>query len=101
MITGLSTLLYMKTVNALQVRKSLGATLDALQEGGGGPVMVLRDRKPAAVLISLEDYERRFVDVRQDEAKAAAIAELRRMRAKPMAGPDSVHVLRELRRGRP
>ena len=50
----------MDSVSARELRRSLGRVLDQL-EGGAGPVIVRRRRRPAAVLVSLEDYRERFV----------------------------------------
>ena len=50
----------MESVSARELRQSLGRVLDQL-EGGAGPVIVRRRRRPAAVLVSLEDYRERFV----------------------------------------
>ena len=49
----------METVNALELRQSLGKVLDQL-ERGGEPILVCRRRTPAAVLVSLKDYLERF-----------------------------------------
>ena len=51
----------MRTVNALEVRNRLGALLDDL-ERTGEPVIVSKGRRPRAVLISVEDFQRRFLD---------------------------------------
>ena len=50
----------MEAVSARELRQSLGGVLDQL-ERGAGPVIVRRRRRPAAVLVSLEDYRERFV----------------------------------------
>ena len=50
----------MESVSARELRQSLGRVLDQL-ERGAGPVIVRRRRRPAAVLVSLEDYRERFV----------------------------------------
>ena len=50
----------MDSVSARELRQSLGRVLDQL-ESGAGPVIVRRGRRPAAVLVSLEDYRERFV----------------------------------------
>lgn len=42
----------METVNARELRRSLGSVLDRL-ERGGGPILVFRRRTPAAALVSL------------------------------------------------
>ena len=45
----------MKSVNALELRQSLGKVLRALEKDGA-PILVERAREPSAVLISLKDY---------------------------------------------
>jgi antitoxin (DNA-binding transcriptional repressor) of toxin-antitoxin stability system len=71
-------LTYMRTINALAVRKELGAVLDSLAEGGE-PVLVTRDREPVAAL------ER-------------AMAELVALQS-AASGRDSLEELRALRDG--
>ena len=56
----------MESVNALELRQSLGKVLDQL-ERGGEPILVCRRRTPAAALVSLEDYRERFVDRTADD----------------------------------
>ena len=58
----------METVNALELRQSLGKVLDQL-ERGGEPILVCRRRTPAAALVSLKDYRERFVDRDADEQR--------------------------------
>src|SRR5947199_246946 len=63
----------MKSVNALTLRQSLGGVLRQL-ERGGEPILVQRGRQPAAVLISLRDYQERFVDREADARRRACPA---------------------------
>jgi prevent-host-death family protein len=58
----------MKTVNALKLRQQLGSVLKELQ-ASGRPVLIERNSRPAAVLISLEDYQKRFVDREADDKR--------------------------------
>lgn len=48
-----------KKISAAQLLNSLGKLLDQL-ERGGEPVLVCRRRRPAAVLVSVQDYQERF-----------------------------------------
>jgi len=87
----------MNTTNALQLRRALGRVLKQL-EHDGQPILIEKGRKPKAVLISLQDYNERFVDaVAADERErlATEILALRR-RARP-ARRTSVQLVRELR----
>ena len=88
----------MKSVNALELRQSLGTVLQQL-EAGGKPVLIRRGRKPAAVLISLGDYRERFVDRNADDERRAIVARLKALRfSRPRKG-TTLDRLRELRAG--
>lgn len=90
----------MKSVNALELRQSLGRVLRQL-ERGGAPIVVQRGRQPAAVLISLRDYQERFADRDADEHRRAIVAQIKASRfAAPKAG-TTLDLLRQLRAGRP
>ncbi len=87
----------MHKTNALAVRRSLGTVLRRLQRDGE-PILVERNREPAAVLISLRDFEERFVDkvaTAERERLAHDILAMR-ARARP-ARRKAVELVRELR----
>lgn len=86
----------MKTVNALNLRRSLGKVLDHL-EHGGGPIVVCRRRTPAAALVSLKDYRERFVDREAAERRRHAVTRLKELRFEPPATGTTLDVLRDLR----
>ncbi len=86
----------MRTVNALEVRNRLGALLDDL-ERTGEPVIVSKGRRPRAVLISIEDFQKRFVDRQTEEQRRALLDRVRAARAAGVGGADSLTVLRGLR----
>ena len=86
----------MKTVNALTIRNQLGQVLDAL-ERDGEPVLVSRGRRVRAVLVSPEDFARRFVDKQADDARRALLERVDAQRAARNGGRASLDVLRELR----
>lgn len=86
----------MKRVNALELRQSLGGVVDRLLRTGE-PVLLERGRKPVAVLISLQDFRERFVEV-----AAAAERETLFDRMDALARPSAdttpaIDILRELR----
>jgi prevent-host-death family protein len=87
----------MKTVNALRLRQQLGSVLRALQESGR-PILIERNSKPAAVLISLEDYQKRFVDREADEKRKEMVETILKTRLRLPAGKSTLDLLRE---GRP
>ncbi|RLB39499.1 MAG: hypothetical protein DRH12_11390, partial [Deltaproteobacteria bacterium] len=49
----------MEEVNALKVRNNLGEILDRLEKTGQ-PIYISKGRKIRAVLVTPEDFERRF-----------------------------------------
>jgi prevent-host-death family protein len=86
----------MRRVNALELRQSLGKVVRRLEKDGA-PILLERGRRPVAVLISLRDFEERFVERAAAEARDALLAEidsLVRDAADPTAAED---ILRELR----
>jgi prevent-host-death family protein len=86
----------MRTVNALEIRNHLGALLDDL-ERTGEPVIVSKGRKPRAVLISVEDFQRRFLDRQTEERRTALMDRVQAARAERVGDADSLSVLRTLR----
>ncbi len=86
----------MREVNALKIRNHLGEVLDLLRKEGE-PILVSKGRKIAAVLITPEQYQRRFLDHQAEELKRRMLEKVRAMRAKRIGARDSVHILRELR----
>jgi len=86
----------MKAVNALQLRQSLGAVVEEL-ERSGEPVLLQKGRRPVAVLISLRDFQERFVERAAAEAREEILARMDRL-ARPSTDPTpAVEILRELR----
>ncbi len=86
----------MEKVNALKIRNNLGEVLDRLNEKGE-PILISKGRQIRAVLVTPEDFERRFLDFKSAEEKERllkAIKALRKPRTKPL---DSTPLLRQLR----
>ena len=86
----------MEEVNALKVRNNLGKILDRLNKSGE-PILISKNRKIRAVLVTPEQFERRFLDWQaQDERRRflAAIKQLKKSRKGNMA---TLAVLRKLR----
>ena len=86
----------MKTVNALKLRNNLGEILDALAETGE-PVLVSKGREIKAVLITPEQFKKKFLDYQAEEQKTEFFEKIRSLRADSIAVKDSVEILRELR----
>ena len=88
----------MKRVNALELRQSLGKVVAALQRNGE-PIILEKGRKPVAVLISLRDFQERFVEKAAAEARAAVLEEMDRLAIPSADQTPAVELLRELRTG--
>jgi prevent-host-death family protein len=87
----------MQTTNALEVRRSLGKVLERLSRGGR-PIVVERNGKPAAILISLADFRERFADIDAAEERKQLVEEILAMRKRPRrATQDAVKDVRALR----
>ena len=67
----------MRTVTPLDLRRSLGAILDAAS--AGERILVERDHRPIAVLVSVEDARR--LDGDAEERRLRALAALDRLEA--------------------
>lgn len=86
----------MEKVNALQLRQSLGKVLQRLQKTGG-PILLEKDRKPAAVIISLEEFRKRFVDTEADRLRKEMVDRIKSAGLKTPRGVSTLDLLRELR----
>jgi len=86
----------MEKVNAVQLRQSLGAVLKRLAKSGR-PILLEKDRKPAAVIISLEDYRKRFVDVAADQLRRETVDRIKQAQLRTPNGVSSLDLLREVR----
>jgi prevent-host-death family protein len=86
----------MQKTNALKLRQNLGAIIDRLRKSGE-PILVEKGRQPVAVLISLEDYEKRFVDVAADLKRRELVEKIRKAGIKLPRGKSSLDIVRELR----
>jgi PHD/YefM family antitoxin component YafN of YafNO toxin-antitoxin module len=87
-----------KTVNALTIRNNLGRVLQELDEKKE-PILVTKGRQVRAVLITPEDYQRRFIDRLAEERKQEWIRKLDELRAPRLGEVSTMDVLRELRGG--
>lgn len=91
----------MKTVNALALRKRLGAVLDEVVRRKK-PVVVSRANQPLAVLVPYEAYQEKF----DGEARRARIRRacesmdrLSESLKGKLTGPDSTEIIRAFRDG--
>jgi prevent-host-death family protein len=89
-------LFVMKAISALELRQSMGKVVAALRSGGD-PIVLEKNRKPVAVLISLQDFHERFVTkaaAQERQALADAIDALARPSVERV---PAEHLLRDLR----
>ena len=86
----------MKEVNALNIRNNLGEILDQLT-ATGEPILVSRGRKLRAVLVTPEDFEKRFLDYKVKDDKKRLLDQLHGLRKKKKESTDSMSLLRQLR----
>ena len=96
----------MRTVTALELRGKLGELLDAAS--AGERILIERDHRPMAVLVSVEEANRLDEDREQRYQRAkAALDRLDRYRERmarehpeELGGPDAVTIIREERDAR-
>ncbi|MBU2649108.1 type II toxin-antitoxin system Phd/YefM family antitoxin [bacterium] len=86
----------METVNALTLRNNLGAVLDQLTETGE-PILVSKGRQVRAVLITPEQYKKRFVDWQVEKEKVKFLENIKQLKQKRIGKTDSLTVLRQVR----
>jgi PHD/YefM family antitoxin component YafN of YafNO toxin-antitoxin module len=86
----------MKTVNALKIRNNLGEVLELLTKTGE-PILVSKGRQIRAVLITPEQFEKRFLDYQAEEQKKQLLETIKSLRVDSLETKSSVEVLRELR----
>ena len=86
----------MKTVNALKIRNKLGEVLDMLDETGE-PILISKGRHVRAILITPEQFQKRFLDYQAEEQKKRLLEAIENMKDVGIHTKSSLDVLRELR----
>jgi PHD/YefM family antitoxin component YafN of YafNO toxin-antitoxin module len=86
----------MERVNALKLRNNLGEILDRLN-ANGKPILVSKGKKIRAVLVTPEDFEKRFLDVKAREEKERLLQHFKALRKRKKEPASSLEVLRKLR----
>ena len=86
----------MRKTNALDLRQNMGKIVSDLLKTGQ-PVLIEKSRKPVAVLISLADYQARFVDKEADEKRKELVSEIRKAQLTLPEGSSSLALVRKLR----
>lgn len=88
----------MQKANALQLRQNMGQIVKRLIDTGE-PILLEKDRKPVGVIISLDDYKKRFVDIDADILRREMIEEIKNAKLKLPKNISSLELLRTLRAG--
>lgn len=86
----------MEEVNALKVRNNLGEILDRLDRKGD-PIFISKGRKIRAVLVTPEQFERRFLDWQVKEERMKFMEGVKRLKKRRKGNLNSLNVLRRLR----
>jgi len=86
----------MEIVNALKIRNNLGEILDRLNDSGE-PILVSKGRKVRAVLITPEQFNRRFLDVKAEEEKKRFLETVQSLRKGKKEDVTSISLLRQMR----
>ena len=86
----------MEEVNALKLRNNLGEILDRLRDKGE-PILVSKGRKLRAVLVTPEQFEKRFLDWQAEEQRRRFLEKVAMLKKKTKSRLDSLTLLRQLR----
>lgn len=86
----------MEEVNALKLRNHLGEILDRLEQKGE-PILISKGRRIRAVLVTPEQFERRFLDWQAEESRKQFVTALAGLRRKRKGTLSSLAALRKLR----
>lgn len=88
----------MKKINALQLRQSLNKVILMLQKTHE-PVLLEKGKKPAAVIISIDDFQKRFVEKAADEKRREIQKQIAAMSTTSKLQLSSEDILRQIRNG--
>ena len=87
---------HMRTVSALEVRRSFGRILD--EAAAGEQIVIERAGQPIAALVPMSDFHQVSVETRR-QRRLDAIAEIQRLaRRHPLGVDDPAAMIREQRR---
>ncbi len=86
----------MEEVNALKIRNNLGKILDRLNKRGE-PILISKNRKIRAVLVTPEQFERRFLDWQAQDERQRFLADMKQLKKSRKGNITTLAVLRKLR----
>lgn len=86
----------MEEVNALKIRNNLGKILDRLNKSGE-PILISKNRKIRAVLVTPEQFERRFLDWQAQDERQRFLDAMKQLKKSRKGNITTLAVLRKLR----
>jgi len=86
----------MEEVNALKIRNNLGEVLDRLNDKGE-PIFISKGRKIRAVLVTPEQFEKRFLDWQTKEERKKFLKNFKSLKRGKRGRLSSLSILRQLR----
>ena len=88
----------MKKINALQLRQSMAKIIESVEKSGE-PILLERGRKPAAVIISIQDFKSRFADKDAEAARIETVNRIKGMELESVRKESAEVLVREIRNG--
>jgi len=86
----------MEEVNALKIRNNLGEVLDRLNDRGE-PIFISKGRKIRAVLVTPEQFKKRFLDLQAEEERKRFLKNFNNLKKGKKGKLSSLTLLRQLR----
>jgi prevent-host-death family protein len=86
----------MEHINALKIRNNLGEVLERLNDTKE-PIFITKGRKVRAVLVTPEQFEKRFLDWKVEEKKKQLFESIKGLRRNRKEAKSSLEILRDLR----
>jgi PHD/YefM family antitoxin component YafN of YafNO toxin-antitoxin module len=86
----------MEEINALKIRNNLGEVLDRLNVTKE-PIFITKGRKIRAVLVTPDQFEKRFLDWKVKEEKKQIFESIKSLRGRTKEKKGSLEILRSLR----
>ncbi len=88
----------MEEINALKIRNNLDEVLDRLNSTRE-PIFITKGRKVRAVLVTPDQFEKRFLDWKVEEEKKRIFESIKNLRGRKKVNKNSLEILRSLRGG--
>jgi PHD/YefM family antitoxin component YafN of YafNO toxin-antitoxin module len=86
----------MEQINALKIRDNLDEVLERLNDTKE-PIFITKGRKIRAVLVTPEQFEKRFLDWKVEEEKKQLFESIKGLRRNRKEAKSSLEILRNLR----